>query len=179
MILESVKDIINITAKKSAEIIEVTKIQYEINTKEDERNKIFTELGKKFYNSRQEGGSLSEEVNETLFSKIRHIDAEIGTLKRKLAKIKEAVFCPSCGADNPKNSVFCSKCGYKFNLPGNTSYWAGADAEISAEADSAAEAAHDTDTSADSGYSTGSPTGTDGDYGTGSGNQNSHEDYHE
>jgi len=116
MVLESLKSIVDYTAKKSTDVIDIAKVNLAISSKRDERKKVFMQIGKKLYDSRGKKGQTEDGAYDALFSKVERIDAEVFILRQRLARIVGLPICRICGAGNPKESIFCSKCGCKLTM---------------------------------------------------------------
>ena len=107
-IKEVVKDTAQTISKKSGELVEKSKIQYEIFDLNRDVKKLYCEIGKLTYRSVECDEDNSAEIQE-----------KCDIAKAKLAKIEilrngedEAEFaCPVCGKPNNADSSYCSSCG--------------------------------------------------------------------
>jgi DNA-directed RNA polymerase subunit RPC12/RpoP len=102
-------------AKKSSELVETTKINYNINSEEDKIKDLFCEIGKslyaKFSENQIQGGDYAEQ-----FAAIAQHEANIKNLREKIYEIKNIVVCPSCGSEVERTNTFCNKCGAKIQV---------------------------------------------------------------
>lgn len=85
------------------------KFNSELKNLAAEKEKVFTELGKAFFE--QYGQQDIEEFAE-LLNKIRSIDENIKEVNEQIAAIK-ANKCKYCGAELEPGAHFCTKCGHK------------------------------------------------------------------
>ena len=97
-------------AKKSSELVEVTKINMNISTEEEKIQKLYVQMGKKIYEGFSTNGTASEELLESCNAIKTHED-NIAALKEKILEIKNVRACSGCGAELEKQTVFCPKCG--------------------------------------------------------------------
>ncbi len=97
-------------SQKAKEVSEVTKLKFDIKSKEDELNKMYIELGKKYYEMNKQGEMPEQEITQ-----ISTLINEIADLKEDILKVQGSVSCPQCGAILPIGTAFCSKCGGSIN----------------------------------------------------------------
>ena len=103
-------------AKKSSEIVEVTKLNASVNQEEDKIQKTYTQIGKMIYENYEQTGEASDLVKEAC-EQIAAYKANIKVLKEKIAEVKGIKSCINCGAEMERSTLFCSKCGTKNELP--------------------------------------------------------------
>ena len=72
-------------AKKSGELVEITKINMSINKEEDSINKVYAKIGKKFYEVNVD--SMENDEYAKLFKQIKKHQQTINELKKKLKQI--------------------------------------------------------------------------------------------
>lgn len=99
-------------AKKSSELVEVTKLNSSINLEEDKIGKIHEQIGKIMYDKFTAGEEIFPEVNE-LCAEIRVRGETVNELKLKILEVKNLRICDQCGTELERNIAFCSKCGAK------------------------------------------------------------------
>lgn len=107
-----VTDTAKAAAKKSSEVVEVTKLNMSIGTEEDKIKKAYTEIGKSVYEVFTKG----EEVNEAFKAQCELISTyedNINEMKVKILDLKALKVCAACGAEMENGILFCSKCGAK------------------------------------------------------------------
>lgn len=103
-------------AKKSSEIVEVTKLNASINQEEDKIQKTYNQIGKMVFENYEQTGEASDLVKEAC-EQIAAYKANIKVLKEKIAEAKGIKSCINCGAEMDRSQLFCSKCGTKNELP--------------------------------------------------------------
>ena len=96
--------------EKAKEITDVTKLRYEIHTKETELAEAYQKIGKKYYDEHKADDVLTE---PELFEKIGEAKDRIKELKEQVADAQGDGYCPQCGTRMPQNAQFCPKCGAK------------------------------------------------------------------
>lgn len=99
-------------AKKSSDLVEITKLNMAISAEEDKIEKTYAKIGKEVfakYNSKDEvDPSLT-----ALCEEIKTYQDTILDLKAKLMDLKNIKLCVECQAELDKNIQFCPKCGAK------------------------------------------------------------------
>lgn len=99
-------------AKKSGEMVELKKINTNINIEEESIKNLYGEIGKycfeKFGNCTE-----SDETIRELCQKIKIHQENIRFYKERINTIKNIVVCPVCDNKMEIDSVFCNKCGAK------------------------------------------------------------------
>jgi ribosomal protein L40E len=108
----TVKKTASIAYEKSSQIIEITKLNFQISDMEATVDKYFKELGMKVYEEYKNGSEINEESKVSCES----IDAkyeEIEELKNQIAALKNVNICPECSFANPQDNNYCAKCGAK------------------------------------------------------------------
>ncbi len=103
-------------AKKSGELVEVTKLNVNIGSEEDKMQKLYTQIGKKVYEKYAATGTVDEDLVEDCEA-IRIHDQNVKGLKEKILEVKSMKQCTGCGAELERNQIFCSKCGTRNEVP--------------------------------------------------------------
>lgn len=99
-------------AKKSGELVEITKLNVNINSEEDKIQKLYSQIGKAIYEKYNASGITDDEVAELCKTIAAHKE-NIQSLREKIAELKGTKQCIGCGAEMDRNQLFCSKCGTK------------------------------------------------------------------
>jgi len=110
-----VKNIAQNVAKKSGDMVEVTKINLSISTEEENIKKLYTEIGKYCYEIYEKNVRFDNTINE-LCEKIKAHKNAIESLNEKINELKNVVKCQACGNVLPRDSVYCAKCGVKIEI---------------------------------------------------------------
>ena len=109
-ISKKVGEVASTAAKKSGDLVEVTKLNMNIGAEEDKIQKLYTKMGKTVSESYCSGsepdGNFAEDCEA-----IKAHEKTIESLKAKVREIKNASTCSNCGAEVNKASAFCPKCG--------------------------------------------------------------------
>lgn len=112
---QKVKSMAQNVAKKSGDMVEVTKINLSISTEEENIKKLCLEIGKHCYKMFEENEKIDSTVSE-LCEKIKaHMDT-IESLKEKINEVKNVVVCKECGNEISRDGAFCGKCGAKIEI---------------------------------------------------------------
>jgi chromosome segregation ATPase len=103
-------------AKKSSELVEVTKLNASIGSETDKIQKLYNQIGKLVYEKYAETGE-ADEIVAAACAEIAEHELNIKELRKKIAEVKGVKQCSGCGAEMERNQVFCSKCGARNELP--------------------------------------------------------------
>lgn len=114
-IAKSVGDTAQSAAKKSAEMLEVTKLNMSIQTEQDKIKALKTEIGDIVFSKFEQGGKFDENMLDILetCSKIVAAQDNINAIQHKIAELKNVKLCCKCGNELPLAASFCQKCGTK------------------------------------------------------------------
>ena len=94
--------------QKTKDTAEILKINGLISDEEKQIETIYTELGKRYYESHIDS---YEQDYAMLISAIKESKEKIATYEEQVKKLKGLVPCPICGADVTYGAPFCSACG--------------------------------------------------------------------
>lgn len=97
-------------AKKTKELADVTKLNMQISSEEDNIKNKYSEIGKLYYKLFSES---PDERFTQLFSSITESAGKINSFKEQIQAIKGMKKCSSCGAEIDDSAQFCSVCGNK------------------------------------------------------------------
>ena len=110
-ILSEIKNAADKVAKKSGELVELSKIKLNIVSTKSSIEDQFNVLGKLVYNSRKENSEdISEKFEETI-EKIDRLYDKLSKLDEMSAQVSNKKICPNCKKANNIDADFCSKCG--------------------------------------------------------------------
>lgn len=115
-ISKKVGDAAKTAAKKSGEIVEVTKLNRSISLNEEKINKLYVEIGKAFYLKHENGDSLEGDDLAAWCNQISELNKEIESFKEKILELKNIRICPNCKSEVGPDILFCPKCGTKLEI---------------------------------------------------------------
>lgn len=114
-IFDKARTAMNIAAKKTNEVVEVSKLKLDAVKLNNEITALYEKLGRSVYQMKQEKyqdesliSSLCEEINELL--------KKLSELSESIAEKKNEIVCPTCGTINMKDNLYCFKCGTKIQV---------------------------------------------------------------
>ncbi len=102
-------------AKKSGELVEITKLNVNIGSEEDKIQKLYTQIGKSVYEKYSVAGAVDQDVLESCEA-IKVHEQNIKSLKEKILEVKNIKSCVSCGAEMERAQIYCSRCGTKNDI---------------------------------------------------------------
>ena len=97
-------------AKKSEELVEITKLNLAIGNEEDKIKKLLLEIGSEFYSRYHEGENFDDYLNGK-FAQVQEIETRALALKEKSKRLKGFKTCDSCHSDIKEDIKFCPYCG--------------------------------------------------------------------
>lgn len=110
----------NNVAKKSSDLVEVSKLSVSVASEEDKIKNFYNEIGKLIYEKFENEEDFKENLDEDILDKcneIRSIKDSIVTLKEKMKELKNIKVCPNCKTEMKLETQFCPKCGEKQEMP--------------------------------------------------------------
>ena len=99
-------------SKETGKLVESAKLTYTASDIESQLNKIYTAIGKSFYDSCIEEDSIPEEFSNE-FECIAELKKQLENAKEKISEIKNTKKCTACSALLSDNDAYCRKCGAK------------------------------------------------------------------
>jgi hypothetical protein len=107
-----VTDTAKAAAKMSGSVVEVTRLNMNINAEEEKVRKIYSDMGKQLYEDYTEGKSVGDKILEYCV-KIDEIIATIDEMREKILELRNIKACPNCGMELDIEMEYCYKCGRK------------------------------------------------------------------
>lgn len=104
------KNAADVATKKTEEVVETSKIRYQLKQLEWEVEKAYAKLGAIVYESKKSTDSF-DEIIQLAISEIDDLKERYESLNDKMRTYKNVVKCPGCGRENELNFSFCSRCG--------------------------------------------------------------------
>lgn len=95
-------------AQQTKNITDVARLNNEIANKEKAIAKLYSEIGRAYYD-RHKDDPAAEELK--MVSEVSRLCGEIAQCQETIKQIKGIVKCPFCGSEVSTESVFCSVCG--------------------------------------------------------------------
>jgi len=109
-ISKRVTEVAQVAAKKSSEVVEITKLNMSINAEEDKIQKLYEEIGKIIYDCFKSQEDVPEEIKE-FCAEIQESENNIKKYKKRILELKSLKLCPNCGAELEGDENFCPQCG--------------------------------------------------------------------
>ena len=106
------KEAAQAAAKKSSDLVEVTKLNMNISSEEEKIQKKYLEIGRKIYEEYNGRDNAPEDLTE-MFNGINEHMENIEKIRKKIMEIKKIKKCTQCGAELLADAAFCAKCGAK------------------------------------------------------------------
>jgi predicted RNase H-like nuclease (RuvC/YqgF family) len=102
--------------KKSQSLVEKTKLQASIASKNVKMSSLYEELGRLVYKMDCECIAKNEEA-ASLLVEIQALELEVNALKDQIQALANKVKCESCGEYFDADMSFCGHCGAKKVVP--------------------------------------------------------------
>ncbi|MHB0882688.1 zinc-ribbon domain-containing protein [Paenibacillus sp. SEL1] len=114
-LIQRIKEGANRATEKAQHAVEISKINSQITTIQQEMDVHFLRMGQIFYEGyRASDMSVAETEMTQLSTACDELQDEIDELRSRIAELKNAHLC-TCGAVVPLDANFCPKCGRKLN----------------------------------------------------------------
>jgi hypothetical protein len=97
-------------AKKSGDMVEVTKLNLAIQSEVDGIKSMYSDIGAMIYKKYEDGEQLDEDII-TICEKIKDKEDIVTELKQKVLYIKNIKMCANCKTELSPEIIFCPKCG--------------------------------------------------------------------
>ncbi|AUS96619.1 zinc-ribbon domain-containing protein [Clostridium thermosuccinogenes] len=111
-ITQKVSNTAKAAAKKSNDIVEVTKLHMSISAEEDKIKKLYGEIGKALYESYERGEPIGDAFKDSC-EQIQSISENIKQMKQKILELKNLKACSNCSAELDADVIYCPRCGTK------------------------------------------------------------------
>lgn len=104
------KNAADIATKKTGEVVESSKIRYQMKQIEWEIEKAYAKLGAIVYESKKSSDGF-DEVIALAISEVDDLKTRYEDCATKLRMYKNLTQCPNCARENEEGDAFCSRCG--------------------------------------------------------------------
>lgn len=111
-VAQSAKESSAVVAKKSGELIEVSKITVSITSNESKMKDLYSEIGKKICQKHEDGLYIDPELVESC-NEVLTLKTSIKEMKQKVNELRNKKVCTNCDTSLPEDTTFCPKCGNK------------------------------------------------------------------
>ncbi len=110
-----IKNTADKVAKKSSELVEMSKVKLSMVNTKSEIGANFKVLGELVYLSQRDGSEPDTTKIEETIAKINELYERLDELSEVSSTLKNEKMCPNCTKSNPADAQFCSGCGHKFS----------------------------------------------------------------
>ena len=112
--ISEIKNTADKVAKKSGELVEMSKVKLGIVSTKSEIGTNFKLLGELVYMAQKNDESPDTAEIEEVIAKINELYEKLEELTEVSAALKNEKVCACCGKSNPVDQLFCGGCGQKF-----------------------------------------------------------------
>lgn len=120
-----IKNTADKVAKKSSELVEMSKVKLSMVNTKSEIGSNFKILGELVYLSQKDGAEPDTKKIEETIAKINELYDRLDELAEVTSSLKNEKICPNCTKHNPADAQFCYGCGHRFpdnNNPDDNDY---------------------------------------------------------
>lgn len=120
---DTAENVMNVTkegastvAKKSGELVEISKLNMNINSEEATIKTLYHKIGQVVFEKHEAGNYIDPELVEAC-NKILDIKRNISEMNEKISQLKNQKTCSACKSKLNLDVKFCSKCGAVQEVP--------------------------------------------------------------
>ncbi len=111
-IVGKAKEIYDVAAKKTGDVVEVSKLKIDTMKINGQIKELYEKLGQATYSAIKDNTDNSEIV-QTVCEQIDSLNEKLTDLYSEIADRQNVIICADCGLKNPMDNTFCGKCGSK------------------------------------------------------------------
>lgn len=108
--IDKAKEVCEVAGKKTAEVVEISKIKLDCVSINGEIKRLYEKLGSCIY-SMVKANYENQDVIDSIIEEIDDYKAQLEILNEKLGIIKNIITCSACQTKNPQENFYCAKCG--------------------------------------------------------------------
>ncbi len=135
-IVGKAKEIYDAAAKKTGDVVEISKLKLDAMKINGEIKELYEKLGEAVYISKKDDIDCTEAVS-IISEQIDNLNDKLIDLNAEIADRQNVNYCAECGAKNPIDNTFCGKCGTKVQQDFSDYSYSQNNAETKAEQDCA------------------------------------------
>lgn len=102
-------------AKKSGDIVEVTKLNISITGEEEKIKRAYDDIGKIVYESFARGEKIADPFKQYC-EKVGEYEKKIEEMRQKILELRNIKMCPECSTELLVEMAYCHTCGKKQEL---------------------------------------------------------------
>lgn len=114
--ISELKNTADKVAKKSSELVELSKVKIAITTTKSEIGTQYKSLGELVYLSQKEDFDGDTGNIEEAIAKLDELHGRLEELTNTVSVLKNEKICPDCSKSSPSEAAFCAECGYNFSV---------------------------------------------------------------
>jgi hypothetical protein len=107
-----VSDTAKAAARKSGELVEVTKLNAAINQESEKIEKGYKAIGKIIFEKYTNGNKFTDDI-KAICDEIDEINSSIQGMRDRVNDLKNIILCKNCGNELEEETIYCPKCGVK------------------------------------------------------------------
>ena len=105
-----------VAARKSGDLVEVTKLGLNINSEEEKIQKAYAKIGEIVYKTYELGKTIDSDY-KSICEEITNHRENIQSMKDKILFLKNIKICPQCNGELECKDAYCNMCGAKQEIP--------------------------------------------------------------
>ena len=113
-IISEIKNTADKVAKKSGELVELSKAKLNIANTKSDIGANFKLLGEMVYLAQRDETEVNPEKLEEIITKIDDLYERLAEFNEIANALMNKKSCPECNKTNDIDALFCSGCGYRF-----------------------------------------------------------------